>query len=240
MFVIRPPAWWLLLLFVATEAGFLAAARWQWQRGEMKDRRDCEFAQALADQDPQAIADFSTLSRAAGDFARVHVRGKLLTRHVYLHDNRIVDGLYGVDVYAPLAIDGGHVLVNLGWIAADRSRRVAPAVPNLPESFDAQGLLAPAPAIGFMQGQEAPARAATTMRLNIDPAMIGAELKLAPMLDRVFWPVAESGSGFRRHWRPPGLSADRHRGYALQWSSFAVVLLLMFLMFHVRRKEVRQ
>lgn len=229
----------LLLLFILAEIGFAAAASWQWQRGAFKDRREREFAAALADTQPAPAANFSTLRALPGDFAKAHLRGILRTDRLYLHDNRIVDGEYGVDVYAPLAIDGGHVLVNLGWIAADRSRRVAPVLPKLSAEFDAHGLIAPAPAIGLMRGDAGVTPGQPSLRLNIDTAAIARETRLAPMLDRVFWPVADPQASFRRQWQPSGMPADRHRGYALQWASFAVASLILFLMFHVRRKEVR-
>lgn len=239
MLAFRKPAWWLLLLFIVAETGFVAAARWQWQRGEFKDRRAREFAAALADTTPTPVADFATLRELRGDFAKVHLRGRLQVDRVYLHDNRIVNGDYGVDVYVPLAIEGGHVLVNLGWIAADRSRRTPPVLPLLLPDFDAQGLLAPAPALGLMRG-DAPANPGQpVLRLNIDPAVIATEAGLDPLLDRVFWPAPEPVSAFRRDWAPSGMSADRHRGYALQWASFAIACLVLFLMFHLRRKAVR-
>lgn len=239
MLAVRKPAWWMLALFIATEVAFGAAARWQWQRGELKDRRASEFAAALADPRPAPVANFPMLRNMQGDFAKAHLRGRLLTDHVYLHDNRIANGEYGVDVYVPLAIDGGHVLVNLGWIAADRSRRVAPVVPLVLPEFDAQGWVAPAPAVGLMRGVVGTDAAAPALRLNIEPAIIATEAGLAPMLDRVFWPAPELRSPFRREWKPSGMPADRHRGYALQWASFAVASLILFLMFHLRRKAVR-
>ena len=41
MWSIRQPRAWLVLLFILAEAGFVAAASWQWQRGAFKDR--CAF-----------------------------------------------------------------------------------------------------------------------------------------------------------------------------------------------------
>lgn len=237
MLAFRQPRWWLLILFIAAEVGFIAAARWQWQRGEFKDRRAHEFVLALANAHPDAVADFARLRMLQGDFAAVQLRGRLITNRVYLHDNRIVDGDYGVDVYVPVAIDGGYVLVNMGWIAADRSRRTPPLVPPLPDHFDARGLIAPAPAAGLALAEgSVPPR----LRLNIDPNQIALEApQLLPMATQVFWPAPDVASPFRRDWQPSGMPADRHRGYALQWASFAVVSLILFLMFHFRRKEIR-
>lgn len=239
MFAFRKPAWWLVAVMLAAEVAFIAAAQWQWQRGVFKDQRAREFAVALASTvAPEfGAAEIDALET---DFAAARLRGRLLLDRVMLHDNRIRDGQYGVDAYVPLALDdGGFVLVNLGWIAADRSRRLAPVVPMLPKLFDSRGLVAPAPSVGLTlaEGSVPPLSEPPRLRLNIDLDQIASESPhLLPMATRVFWPAPEAGSPFRRDWQPSGMDADRHRGYALQWASFAVASLVLFVMFHVRRK----
>jgi len=238
MFAFRKPSWWLILLLLAAEVAFVAAAQWQWQRGVFKDQRAREFTTALAERDAAPQRDFNALLANTADFSAARLRGRLLLEHVLLLDNRIVQGQYGVDVFVPLALDGGgHVLVNLGWIAADSSRRVAPKLPTIAREFEASGLIAPAPSAGLSSHVAIQREArAPQMLLAMVPHEIAAALQLSPMLGRVFLPAAESASAFRRDWQPSGMSADRHRGYALQWASFALASLILFIMFHVRRK----
>ena len=234
-------SWLRWLLLIVAECLFLGAASWQWQRAQLKDRRDREFAAALADGEHAPRLGFAALRSADQAFTAARLHGRLQLDRIVLHDNRMRDGQYGVEVYAPLAIEGGYVLVNLGWIAADRSRREPPAVPTIDAEFDAAGLVAPAPAIGLLGGRGGATESGRPdLRLSIDPVAIAAESRLQPMLDRVFWPAAEAGSPFRRDWRPGGIDGDRHRGYALQWASFAVVALLLFLILAIRREEVRR
>jgi cytochrome oxidase assembly protein ShyY1 len=234
MWTIRKPRMRVLALLVVAQCLFVAAAHWQWQRAQFKDRREREFAAAIASREVGAYTR-AGIDALESDFAAARLRGRLLRDRVVLHDNRIVDGQYGVDVYAALALADGHVLVNLGWIAADRSRRQAPRVPELSEDFDASGILAPAPAAGLGADQ---AIAADARLLHIEPARIAQAFALDAMATRVFWPAPQAGSPFRRDWHPSGMNADRHRGYALQWASFAVASLILFLVLHVRRKEV--
>jgi surfeit locus 1 family protein len=234
----RRPHPLLLLLLVAAELLFVAAARWQWERAQFKERREREFVAALSASPAEAASGLSALREVRDDFAAVRLHGQLLADRVYLHDSRIRDGEYGVDVYVPLAIEGGHVLVDLGWIAADRSRRTPPQLPPIPQLLDAHGLLAPAPAAGLVDDTSAaPEAGRPSLRLNIVPAQIADELDLPRLHDRVFWPAPDAASGFVRDWKPGGMSADRHRGYALQWASFAVATLGLFLYFQFRRKE---
>ncbi|MBK6726989.1 MAG: SURF1 family protein [Xanthomonadales bacterium] len=230
---------WSLLL--AAECLFLGAATWQWQRAQLKDRRDREFAAALAEGEHAPHHEFAGLRNLGEDFSAARLRGRLRLDRLVLHDNRMRDGQYGVEVYAPLAIEGGYVLVDLGWLAADRSRRSPPVLPPIDVDFEAAGLVAPAPAIGLLGGRGGATESGRPdLRLSIDPAAIAAESRLQPMLDHVFWPAPEAGSPFRRDWRPGGIDGDRHRGYALQWASFAVVALLLFLILSIRREEVRR
>ncbi len=239
MFAFRKPAWWLIAVLLAAEICFVAAAQWQWQRGVFKDQRAREFAAALRERDAAPRRNFNALLASTADFSAARLRGRLLLEHIVTLDNRIVQGQYGVDVFVPLALEGGgHVLVNLGWIAADRSRRVAPQLPAIAPEFEASGLMAPAPSAG-LSSQVPIERDSRTpqMLLAIVPHDIAAALQLSPMLGRVFLPAAESASPFHRDWQPSGMSADRHRGYALQWASFAVACLILFAIFHVRRKE---
>ena len=239
MFDFRKPAWWLLLLLLVAECAFLAAARWQWHRGQFKDQRAREFAVALADLGQAPARDFASLADETADFSAAHLRGRLRSERVLLLDNRIVLGQYGVDVFVPLALDGGgFVMVNLGWIRADPSRRIAPELPEFDVALASGGLLAPAPAAGLAVDVATDAvPGAPQMRLSILPHAISADLKLSPMLDRVFLPAPVAGGPFVRDWKPTGMTGDRHRGYALQWASFAVACLVLFLLFHVRRKE---
>ncbi len=238
MFAFRKPAPWLVVLLLSAEVAFVAAAYWQWQRGEFKDQRAREFAAALTERDKAPQRDFNSLLASTADFSAARLRGHLLLEHVLLLDNRIVQGQFGVDVFVPLRLDGGgHVLVNLGWIAADRSRRVAPELPDIAKQFDASGLIAPAPAAG-LSSQVAIRHDAVAPQtlLAIVPHEIATALQVSPMLGRVFLPAPENASPFHRDWQPAGMNADRHRGYALQWASFAVASLILFVMFHVRRK----
>lgn len=240
MLRLRKPHWGWLLVFVLAETLFVWAARWQWRRGEEKDARLRAFDVAMADASPRDVTRMADLATASGEFEAVRLRGSLLMAQAVLHDNRMVEGEYGVEVYAPLALEDGYILVNLGWLPADRARRTAPVLPPVPAAFAQTGLLAASPPMGFqlLRGSAPPLAQRDRLRIDIDPDEIAHESPvLLPMASRVFWPAPESGSSYRRHWKPGGMPADRHRGYAMQWASFAVASLVLLLMFSFRRKE---
>jgi surfeit locus 1 family protein len=43
--------------------------------------------------------------------------------------------------------------------------------------------------------------------------------------------------GYVRDWQPPGMSPLRHFSYAIQWWSFAALVLLVWVVMAVRRKR---
>ena len=46
---------------------------------------------------------------------------------------------------------------------------------------------------------------------------------------------ADSGPGYLRDWRPPGISPDRNFSYAVQWWSFALLALAMFVGLNLKK-----
>ena len=65
--------------------------------------------------------------------------------------------------------------------------------------------------------------------------------RIADLLDRPVVPAVllldvDQPGGYHRNWRSfSGISPDRHRGYALQWFSLAVALLVIYVVVNTRR-----
>lgn len=233
----RRPGILSTLPFVLMIAMFLVAAHWQWQRAMFKEARAKQFESALQADTVRSLVSALADPRPAGE--RVRLRGSLDRERIVLLDNRIREGQYGVDVYAPLRTDGGQsILVGIGWVAADRSRQLAPALPPLPEQLDSIALLTDPPASGLRLGADSIADNATYPLLlsRIDIAALRKRFALAELPDRVAELAPDGKSGFVRDWQLPGLGADRHRGYALQWLSFAIGTLVFFILWHRPRK----
>jgi surfeit locus 1 family protein len=235
---LRKPSLPSTLAFMLPIALFLIAAHWQWRRAEFKDARAAEFAAAVAAPDARRLRDALAAPRAGAE--RISIDGTLDRDRLVLLDNRIRDGRYGVDVYAPLrSDDGAEVLVGFGWVAGDASRRTAPVIPPLPASIHGKALLTDPPAAGLRLGTDADAAAAAKFPLmvsRIDIASLRARLQCPGLAERVVIPEPDVSSGFVRDWHLPGIGADRHRGYALQWLSFAIGTLVFFFLWHRPRK----
>jgi surfeit locus 1 family protein len=234
----RQPSLASTLPFLLLIALCLIAARWQWQRAEFKQQRVQEFAAATS-AEPRSLSAALDSPLASG-FERVHIKGRLKSDQVILLDNRLRDGQYGVDVYVPLQNDNKRtILLGLGWISADRSRRIAPPIPPLPDTIDGTALLVAPPASGLKLGAEviAPDVPFPLVLSRIDIVALRQKLDLAELPDRIALLAPDYPQpGFVRDWQLPGIGVERHRGYALQWLSFAIGTLVFLILWHRPRK----
>ena len=74
------------------------------------------------------------------------------------------------------------------------------------------------------------------LTLRIDAAEIADDLR-QPLLPRMLLLDADANSSFVREWTPNVMPPLRHRAYALQWFTFALVALVVFVAVHWRKQE---
>jgi len=237
---LHTPRWYSLVLLAAALLLFGSAACWQWQRAQFKDRRAREFAAALAGGAAPALDQVLTTPGAA-EFALVRVAGRLDRQRLLLLDNQIRHGLSGVLVFAPLYTAGGHtLLVDLGFVARPDRQRPA-LIPEIAPLLRGRALLTPAPAAGLRLSEEVPAGPPRFPLLltSIEPLRLRSLLDLPALGEAILKLPPDPASGFAREWTLPGLSADRHRGYALQWASFAIASVILFFLLHRNRRKSR-
>lgn len=233
----RPSAFaWLLLLLGL--AAFLGLSRWQWQRAQEKERLLASYAAA----ETSAVRQFDALPEnlLAGDYPRVVTRGRYLDARGYWLDQQLLDGKVGRRAVAVFAPDGSprRLLVDLGWIAAPPGQP-PPAWPVLPLTpMELHGIYAPAPGGGLRVGGDALPRQNGWPKLTLflDLDAIGSDLG-APVAPRLLLLDADPASGFVRRWTPAVMPPEKHRGYALQWFTFAVAALVIFVVLHWRKKN---
>ena len=57
------------------------------------------------------------------------------------------------------------------------------------------------------------------------------------MLPQVLLLDPDSGTGYVRHWQPPGIAPDRNFSYAIQWWAFAAVALGLFVFLNLGKRR---
>src|SRR6266581_2389378 len=150
---------------------------------------------------------------------------RFVARATLFLDNKVLRGVAGYHVLTPLALEGGdlHVLVDRGWIpAGDRSR--LPGVPT-PEGLQTIEGIAFMPSRRYIE--LAPEGASSPLRQNLvlEREEKRLALKLQPF---VIEQTSDAQDGLAREWERPDTGVERHRSYALQWYSFAVLAAILY------------
>lgn len=233
----RPSAFAWLLLLVGLGA-FLGLSRWQWTRAQEKERLLASYAAA----EHAGLRQFATLpdTLVAEDYPRVAVHGNYVAGRGYWLDQQVHESKVGRRAIAVFAPQGSQrrLLVDLGWVAAPVGQP-PPAWPDLPlTEVELHGIYAPAPGGGLRMGGDALPRQSTWPKLTlfVDGAAIAQDLG-DPIAPRLLLLDADPASGFVRQWTPAVMPPEKHRGYALQWFSFAVAAVVIFVVLHWRKNQ---
>jgi cytochrome oxidase assembly protein ShyY1 len=166
------------------------------------------------------------------------VRGHWDGQRQFLLDNVSHDGAPGYEVLTVLRLEeGGELLVNRGWVPFSGYRDRLPDV-SLPEATaqPITGRLGTLPVAGLASGRQPPAPEGPWPRVTSFPEH--AELEVSrgsALLPHVLLLDPDSGDGYLRQWSPPGLSPERHFGYAFQWWMFAAAAFVLFVVLNLKR-----
>jgi surfeit locus 1 family protein len=88
-------------------------------------------------------------------------------------------------------------------------------------------------------GRQAPAADGAWPRVTSFPTHAELQQLLGiGLLAPVLLLDADSGPGYLRDWQPPGISPERNYAYAVQWWSFALLAVAMFIGFNLKRRNV--
>ena len=221
-------------LLAAATVAFCAVAIWA---GLWQTRRAAEKAEIQARIDRLATDPAVTLPAApvsARDYAlrRVVAQGAFDgTRTIFL-DNKVLHGRAGYHVVSPLRLAGGdrYVLVDRGWVAAGRTREELPRVPTPPGAQRIEGVAIVPGAIYELAS--APPAGPVWQNLQLDHYAQWSGLALQPI---VIQQTSGADDGLAREWPRPDAGVDKHRIYALQWYSFAVLAAGLYVFFGFRR-----
>jgi surfeit locus 1 family protein len=160
---------------------------------------------------------------------RVAARGRFIDEHTVFLDNKLRRGRVGYEVVTPLRLNGTHVLVNRGWVAAGRTRDELPKVPVPSGNAKVEGrALAHLPQV-LSAG---PARGRVRQNLELDAFAKETGLRLQPIVIQQDSPADD---GLLREWPRPDAGVEKHESYALQWYSLAALAVVLLLVLSIRR-----
>jgi len=221
---------------------FVNLGRWQWGRAEFKQHLMTEFT-----RQSERVITLAGRSHAASlpRYARVEATGVWDGSRQFLLDNRTRDGRAGYEVLTPLWLgDDRWLLVNRGWVPftgyRDRLPDVALGAVSL-QQVRVRGRLDNLPVAGLIGGRAAPALAGAWPRLTSFPeerelaAALGVDTtRLEP---RVLLLDDAAPDGYLRGWRPFVKGPEQNWAYAIQWWSFAVLLLVLYVTLNLKKQD---
>ena len=198
---------------------------WQLERAQEKAALEASWE---ARQNQSALSLDTLWDRPPETLAYLPVvlSGEYLKDQYFLLDNRIFSGSFGYEVL------GIMVLVNRGWVAGDPARLEMPAVAAVDGKVEVAGHIYVPPGAPYLLAEQ---------QLDGDWPMLlqAVEMeKILPQLEalgdgRVFPYSIRANSGqpgaLSIDWQVVNVSPDKHRAYAAQWFTMALVLLGFFL-----------
>jgi surfeit locus 1 family protein len=231
------PGLWPSLAMLAIVPLMMWLGSWQLDRAHWKQSLvDRHIASA---SQPAVALDTLGGDLAAARYRKVHVAGRYDIEHQLLLDNRMYDGHPGYEVLTPLRLaDGRELLVNRGWVPAVPDRSVLPAVagPAGAVTLTASIDLPPEKTFRLADVEESGAGWPRVIQ-QLVPAQLETLLG-KPLLPVILLLDAHDQNGFVRDWKPVyGVTPDKHRAYAMQWFTLALVLLIIYFSVNTKRTD---
>jgi surfeit locus 1 family protein len=226
--------WGMTLLTLLGVVLFVNLGRWQWSKGNLREHEAAEFAHGTDTAEPLKDRTLEQVPR----FQRITVTGTLDPAHQFLLDNRTNEGRPGYEVLTPLYRDGHDaILVNRGWVLFSGFREKLPDVAFAGHGeVEITGRVDGLPVQGLASGHAAPDEKAPWPKVTSYPTPMELAQALGRHVEaRILLLDANAPNGYVREWQPPGLTADRHWSYGVQWYAFAVLAVALWLILGFRK-----
>ena len=233
--------WRTTVLTLVLLPAMLALGLWQLQRADEKAAIASRWEQRKL-QAPVALKHVNVDAAAGLEYLPVTLRGSLLPDRYFLLDNRIYRGKFGYEVLGIVRLEGSgkSVLVNRGWIAGDSSRRSLPEVPPVDGLLTIKGHIYVAPGDPYLLADVGlePGWPKRIQAIEMD--------KLRPLVETLTgqplfpYPVRINPDqlvALTVDWKVINISPEKHTGYAVQWFTMALALLIFFIL---RSSNLRQ
>ena len=220
-------------LIALTLAGLLFLGFWQLERAEQK--RIIERAIAMAESTaPERITQPQVLVEKA--YHQVLLEGYYDSDKQFIYDNQIVNSNAGYYVLTPFVLSqNAAILVNRGFVPWHGNRQKLADISVDANKITIQvQLIKPKERIQFKQQHDTDTFPMLIQSLNMEKMSQLSGYQLVPMLARL---DKRADNGLYRQWQPFYGSVDKHLGYAFQWFSMALVLLIIAIRLAIKYRK---
>ncbi|MBA4142583.1 MAG: SURF1 family protein [Nitrosospira sp.] len=209
---------------------------WQLSRAQEKEWRQ-EQLDRLSNE-PAIVLPALPVILEDFQYRQVEVRGEYIPEHTIYLDNKIHRGVAGYHIVTPLRIGTStmHVLVNRGWAPADSDRSKLPQVPVPAGQVVVSGIATTAVQKTLELSKEI---VSGQVWANLDPdryqSITGIALQPVMILQ-----TDDVKDGLVRQWARPDSGSAKNWGYAVQWFSMALAVLIIYLVLSGKRDRSKK
>jgi cytochrome oxidase assembly protein ShyY1 len=225
-----------LVLLAVTVVGTIELGRWQLSRAQ--EKLDMLAAVAAGRRQPPLQLTPADSPAQLTPWRPTVASGQWLADRTVLLDNRSAGGRPGFWVVTPLLLTGTvsrgtAVAVLRGWLPRQSPDVPLRGVPAASGTVSVQGeLLDHVPRLMELAKTDLPASLPDASGIvprvqNLDLEAYAKTLGLS-LMPVVLQQTGKPADGLVRDWPAPPSNIDMHRGYALQWFSFAAIAAIAF------------
>ena len=209
---------------------------WQLSRAQEKEDRQTQLNQLS--QQPVISIPTSSIRLEDYQFRKVEVQGTYVPTHTIYLDNKINRGRAGYQIITPVRLGESsmHVLINRGWIVAGRTRSELPDIPTPAGKVKISGIVE-SPTIRTLELSTETVSGQVWENLHLDRYRKATGLTLQPL---VVLQENDVQDGLLREWTRPDSGASRNLGYAFQWFSMALAIIILYLVLNVKRNHPKK
>ena len=228
--------WVMTLLTFVAIALFLRLGYWQLQRADEKKQMIAAL-NTFAHTPPIAWSPHDALPR---QYQPMALRGHFLPE-VFLLDNQHYQHQFGYDVVSALLLANDRViLVDRGWIKGASSRSEFPTVDIPAGQTQLVGTAYYPSEKNWVLGQPLEKKQAHFAVIErLDTALISQFLhkSVYPFIIRL---EKQDPRGYVREWSVVAMPPARHYGYAVQWFSISLLILIIYISLNAKKIRLKK
>lgn len=233
--------WKVSVLVILFTPLLLGLGFWQLERAEQK-RQLLAVYQQQQELPPIPLADLvidqgaSNNKSQADTYRPVTLTGRYNNSEYWLLDNRSRGGKPGYEIVMPFTSDVGTILINRGWLPAPQRRDQLPAVETPTQQLTINGFLYPLPSNAIIKHSDSDWPEPWPKRvLQLDTQAVSAALDTSvyPLLLNI---DSDSPGALITEWQVTNTLPQKHQGYAVQWFTMAIALLIFYSVFLIKTR----
>lgn len=231
------PTFWATVFTIPSLVILLALGTWQvqrlhWKEGEIAKRQERSQGPGIAL--PASFPDPDGI-----EFTRVALKGSFLHDEEFYLGARTENGRVGLNIVTPFLLEDGRIfLVNRGWVPQEMRDPASRAGGQLAGPLEIDVLLRTDGWKG-VDFAKPPNKPEERFYFWLDLPVMAEGVTAGPIITAVYGDAvaSEIPGGLPIGGQTRITLKNDHLEYAITWYSFAVVLAVIYFLFHYRREE---